>query len=131
MAVLKEVVKERVDDKQGPLTLLIKYTKRDAKDMVKNCIQLPPEDGFKTAKHQLNERYGDPHRIVAAYCCEIKQWPQTKSGDVVAYQNLQNIPIKFENIGHLQSWNVFDAPDMCKLLQNYEKVQEISGQGKC
>ena len=50
MAVLKEVVKERVDDKQGPLTLLIKYKKRDAKDMVKNCIQLPPEDGLKNCK---------------------------------------------------------------------------------
>ena len=34
MAVFKEVVKERVDDKQGELTLLIKYTKGDAKDMV-------------------------------------------------------------------------------------------------
>ena len=117
MAVFKEVVEKRVDDEQGKLTCLIKYTKGDAKDMVKNCIQLPPEDGFKTAKHLLNERYGDPHRIIAAYRREIKQWPQIKSGDAVAYQKLQNFLIKCENIGHLQSWNVFNTPDIiCMLL---------------
>ena len=76
MAVVNEVVEKRVDDERGKLTRLIKYTKGDAKGMVKNCIQLPPEDGFKTAKHLLNERYGDPHQIIAACCCEIKQWPQ-------------------------------------------------------
>ena len=41
MAVFREVGKKRVDDEQGKLTWLIKYTKGDAKDMVKNCIQLP------------------------------------------------------------------------------------------
>ena len=76
MAVFKEVVEKRVDDERRKLTCLIKYTKGDAKDTVKNRIQLPPEDGFKTAKHLLNERYGDPHQIIAACCCEIKQWPQ-------------------------------------------------------
>ena len=128
-AVFNEAVKKRVDDEQGKLTHLIKNTKGDAKDKVKNCIQLPPEDGFKTAKHLLNGRYR--HQIMAAYCCEIKQWPQIKSGDTVAYQKLQNILIKCENIEHLQSWNVFDTPDICMLLSNMWTVQEIRGQGKC
>ena len=68
MAVFKEVVENRVDNERGKLTRLIKYKKGDAKDMIKNCIQLPPEDGFETAKHLLNERYGDPQRIITAYC---------------------------------------------------------------
>ena len=117
MAVFREVVEKRVDDEWGKLTCLIKYTKGDAKDMVKNCIQLPPKDGFKIAKHLLNERYGNPHQIIATYCCEIKLWPQIKSGDAAAYQKLQNLLIKYENIGHLWSWNVFDTPDItCMLL---------------
>ena len=80
MAVLREGAEKRVDDERGKHTRLIKYTKRDPKDMVKNCIQLPPDDGFNTAKHLLNERYGNPHQIIAAYHREIKQWPQIKSG---------------------------------------------------
>ena len=104
MEVFKEVAKKRVDDERGKLTRLVKYTKRDAKDMVKNCIQLPPEDGFKT-------------RIIAAYRRETKQWPQIKSGDAITYQKFQKFLIKCENIGHQQSWNVFDTPDIiCMLL---------------
>ena len=103
MAVFREVVEKRVDDERGKLTCLVKYTKGDAKDMVKNCIQLPPKDGLKTAKHLLNERYWNPYRIIAAYRREIKQWPHIKSGDTVAYQKPQNLSIKCKNIGHLQS----------------------------
>ena len=66
MPVFKEVVEKRVDDEREKLTCSIKYAKGDAKDMAENCIQLPPEDGFKIAKHMLNERYGDAHRIIAA-----------------------------------------------------------------
>ena len=102
MADFKEVVEKRVEDVRGKLTHLIIYTKGHAKDMVKNCMQLPPEDGFKTTKHLLNERYGRPQWIIAAYCCEIKQLTQIKSGDAVAYQKLENFLIKCENIGHLQ-----------------------------
>ena len=115
MAVLKEVVKKRLDDERGKLTCLIKFTKGDVKDMVKNCIQLPPEDGFKTPKHLLNERYGNPHQIIVAYHHEIKQWPQSKSGDAVAYQKLQNFLIKCESIGHLQSlYAIIEIARKCK-----------------
>ena len=113
MAVFKEVIEKRVNDERGKHTHLIKYTKVDAKDMGKNCTQLPPEDRFKTEKHLLNEIYGDPHRIIAAYCCEIKQWPQMKSRDAVAYQKLENLLIKCEPVGHLQIWNVLTHQTSC------------------
>ena len=38
-------------------------------------------------------------------------------GNAVAYQKLQNFLIKCENVGHLQSWNVFYTPGIiCMLL---------------
>ena len=78
--------------------------------------KLPPDDGLKTAKHVLNERYGDPHRIIAAYRCEIKRWQQIKSGNAVAFEKLQTFLMKCENIGHLQSWNVFNTPGITCML---------------
>ena len=86
MAVFNEVIDKRVDDERGKLTHLIKYAKDYAKDMINNCILLPPEDGFKTEKYLLNEIYGDLYWIIAGYCREIKQWPQMKSEDAVAHQ---------------------------------------------
>ena len=59
--------------------------KVNAKEMAKNCIQLPAYIGFETAKQLLIERYGEPYRIIAAYRKEIKQWPQIKAGDADAY----------------------------------------------
>ena len=50
MAVFHEAVEKKTDDARGRLTRLIKFTKGEAKDIAKNCIQLPPGVGFKTAK---------------------------------------------------------------------------------
>ena len=72
MAVFNKIVEKRVDDIRGKLTLLIKYTAGDAREMTKNCIQLPPEIGFETAKQLFDERYADPYRNIAAYKKEIK-----------------------------------------------------------
>ena len=84
--------------------------------MAKYCIQLPAEIGFETAKRLLTERYGDPYRIIAAYRKNIKHWPQIKAGDTDAYRKFQNFLVKLENVGHLQSWNVLDTPDIMYML---------------
>ena len=72
MAVFNETVEKKVDNPIGKLTWLIKYTKGDAKEMVRNCIQLPAEIGFETTKRLLTKRYGDRYKIIAAYRKEIK-----------------------------------------------------------
>ena len=50
MSLFKEVVESKIDDPRGRLTRLIKYTKVDAKELIKYCIQLPFNEGFKNAK---------------------------------------------------------------------------------
>ena len=86
MAVCDEAVEKKIEDPHGKLTCLIKYTTGKAKEMVKNCIQLPPKEGYETEKEMMHKLYGDPHRVIAAYHKEIKQWPQIKPGDAEAYK---------------------------------------------
>ena len=76
MAIFHEVVERKVDDEQGKFTRLVKLTKGAAKEMVKTCVQLPPEIGFKTRKRLLHKRCEDPHRITATYRNQIKIWSQ-------------------------------------------------------
>ena len=117
MAVFKEVVENKVTDPRGRQTCLIRFTKGEAKEIAKNCIQLLSELGFRTAKQLLTETFGDPHIITASYRKEMKQWPQIKAGDAGAYRRFQNFLVKCENIDHLQSWNVLNTPDIiCMLL---------------
>ena len=80
----------------------------------------------------LTQRYGDTYRIIAAYRYEIKHWLQIKAGDADAYQKFQNFLVKLENIGHLQSQNVLDTPDIMFMLdthdcQSYQAVLETDG----
>ena len=58
----------------------------------------------------MHKLYGDPHRVIAAYCKEIKQWPQIKPGDAEAYRKFHNFLLKCENITQMQTWNVLDTP---------------------
>ena len=80
MAVFDEAVEKKIEDPCGKLTRLIKYTIGEVKEMLKNCIQLPPKEGYETAKQMMHKLHGDPHRAIPAYHKEIKQWPQIKSG---------------------------------------------------
>ena len=101
MAVFDEVVEKKIEDPCGKLTCLIKYTIGEVKEMLKNCIQLPPKEGYETAKQMVHKLHGDSHRVIAAYHKEIKQWPQIKSGDAEAYRKC----------------NVLDTPEiMCMVL---------------
>ena len=80
---LKYFIETEVDDPRGPLTCLIKYTSGEVKELVKNCLYVRASEGYKEAIRMMNERYGDPHKILAAYRKKIKDWIKMKSGDTV------------------------------------------------
>ena len=78
ITVFDVVVEKKIDDPQGRLTRLVKYTDGQPKEMIKYCIQQPAAVGYKNARSLLEEKYGNPHQIFAAYRKEIKSWPQLK-----------------------------------------------------
>ena len=49
MEVFKEVVEKKIEDPRGRLTRVIKYTTREAKNLIKYCIQQPSAEGYKNA----------------------------------------------------------------------------------
>ena len=72
MAVFHEAIEKKIEDLHEKLTRLIKYTTGEVKEMVKSYIQLPPKEGYETAKQMMHKLYGDPHKVIAAYRKEIK-----------------------------------------------------------
>ena len=74
----------------------------------------------------MHKLYGDPHRVIAAYCKEIKQWPQIKPGDIEAYRKFHNFLLKCENITQMQTWNVLDTPVIMYACLNFKMEQEAS-----
>ena len=79
--IFKEVIESKTDDPQGCLARLIKYTKGEAKEIIKHCIQHPPKLEYQNALILLEKQYGDPFRIMSSYRKEIKLWPEITAGD--------------------------------------------------
>ena len=61
--------------------------------------------------------YGNPHRILVAYCKEIKSWAPLKQGNSSAYRKFYNFLIKCDSIMSRQQWNALNTSDvLCSLI---------------
>ena len=98
------------------MTRFIKYTDGEPKEIIKHCIQQPANIGYKNARSLLEQKYGNPCSIIAAYRKEIKAWPQLKPADGAAFQKLHNFLIKCESATYGQTWNALDTPEMMCLV---------------
>ena len=117
MALFKEVVEGKIDDPRGRLTRLIKCTTGDAKELIKHCIQLPSNEGFKNVKYLLEKVYGNLHKIFVSYRREIKQWPQIKFGDVKGFRKFHNFLLRCGSVLESQRWNALETPDkLCIMI---------------
>ena len=110
------MVEKKIDDPRGRLTRLIKYTDGQPKEMIKHCIQEPPAVGYKNARSPLEEKYENPHQLLACYRKEIKSRPQLKPADGAAYVKIYNFLLKCESVTLGQNWNVLDTPEMMCLV---------------
>ena len=84
--MFRETVEKKIDDPQGRLPRLIKYTCGEARELVKNFIHDRPDVGYTNAMNLLEKQYGDPHRLLASYRREIRQMSRVKPGDSLAFR---------------------------------------------
>ena len=98
MSVFKEAVEYKIDNPNGRLVRLLKYTEGEARVTIKHCVQQPVDIGYDRATMLLEQHYGDPHRILAAYRKEIKGWPLLKPGDSSSYRKFYNFLVKCDSI---------------------------------
>ena len=123
MALFCEVVETKIEDPRGRLTRLLKYTVGEAKELIKHCIQLPHDKGYKYAKSLLEKTYGNPHKILSSYRKEVKDWPQVKFGDAKAFRKFFNFLLKCESVSDNQHWNTLDTPEiLCMLISKLPGV---------
>ena len=117
MSTFEEVVENKIKDLKGRLTRLIKYTRGEAKDLVKHCIHRDGDACYSYAKELLEKRYGDPYRILAAYRKELSAWKQIKYGDSSAYRKFYSFLIKCNSLVEGKYWNNLDSADnLCTLV---------------
>ena len=115
LATFKEVVENNIDDPRGRLTRLIKYTKGEAKDAIKHCIELPANEGYIKAMKLLQKRFGDPHFILAKYRNEIRNLPILQFSNQKGFREFLNLIIRCKSFV-CDDWNGLDSPDTIQML---------------
>ena len=115
MALFNGVDESKVD---GPRGRLIRYSKYTSGEDINHCIQLPSSEGLKYGKYPLEKVYGYPHKILASYRKETKQWQQMKFGHVRAFRKLHTLLLKCRSMSFNQRWkNRLDSTDiLCMLI---------------
>ena len=71
MALFCEVVETKIEDPGGRVTRLLKYTVWNTKEVIKHCIHLPHDKGYKYAKSLLEKTMETP---TFSYRKEVKDW---------------------------------------------------------
>ena len=112
MALFKEAVESKLEDPRERLIRLLKYTSGETKKLINHCIQLSSNECFKYAEYLLEKVYENPHKILASYRKEIKQWPQIKFGDARAFWKFHTFLLKCRSMSFNQRWNALDSPDI-------------------
>ena len=119
MATFKEAVETKVDDPKGRLTHLIKHTKGEANELIRNCIQEDSHTGYTHAITLLQNQYGNPHFISRAYIKELHNWEPLKAGDSKMFRKFYSFLIKCKT--HMSSGfylQELNSPDILQVLQS-------------
>ena len=71
MRTFKTGVADKIADPATKLTYLIQYCSGEAKKTIKDCVMLPPAQGFTEAMALLKKRYGSSHTIARSYIDDL------------------------------------------------------------
>ena len=115
MSMFHESVEKRIDDPKSRLTRLIKYTKGEARELIKHFINEKSELGYDNAMDLLQKQYGNPHTLLTSYRKEIKQMTPLKLEDAAAFRKLFSFLIKCLTLGHDKK-DPLDTPDIICLI---------------
>ena len=79
----------KLTDDGEKLAYLERLTKGEANRVVRLCVTLPPNEGYKEARKMLDEFYGDMDEITHAYVNEIVNWPNLKAGNAKEFTSFR------------------------------------------
>ena len=113
MKKFKLLVEDVTEEPSRRLEMLMKFTKQEARDLIKDCILLSePTVAYQRAIALLQETYGHPALLATSYKQKAESWPKVKSGDKEALKKysvfLTNSCTARRGNQHLQNVDSFE-----------------------
>ena len=95
IAAFKQAVETKVSDPYVRLTRLIKYTKGEAKELIKGCVCLPPNESYSEPMRLLNQRYRNLYRILTEHRKQLIQSPKLKPNEPCSFVRFLSYLLRF------------------------------------
>ena len=94
---------------------LVQYTAGDVQELMRSCLAMDSEEGYREARKLLAKRYGQPYKIASAYIERVTNGPAIKAEDGAALQSFSALLTTCKNtlneIGYLSK---IENPDSLK-----------------
>ena len=119
MLAFETVIESNESDSGGRLYYLEQHTNGRAREIVRSCMYLNPEEGYSKAKKLLEARFGQKHNIAMAYVDQLTNGPYIKAEDAESLEGFSILLSSCSNtlkaIGYL---NKIEGPDnMRKIIE--------------
>ena len=115
----ENLIETKTPSESARLYYLVQYTTGEVQELVKSCLTMRTEDGYREARSLLRKRYGQGYRIARAFVDKLANEPPIKSEDGDALRRFSTTLTGCKNtlkeIGYLSK---IENPDTLKAIVN-------------
>ena len=113
----ENLVERKTSSPSTRLYYLLQYTSGSVQDLVRSCLTMPDDIGYKEARRLLAERYGQPYNIATAYVDRVINGAPIRAEDGPSLQKFSILLTSCRNtlneIGYL---NRLENPDSLRKI---------------
>ena len=113
----ENLVERKMSSPSTRLYYLLQYTSGSVQDLVRSCLTMPDDIGYKEARRLLAERYGQPYNIATAYVDRVVNGAPIRTEDGPSLQKFSILLTSCRNtlkeIGYL---NRLENPDSLRKI---------------
>lgn len=115
----ENLIERKTRSESAQLSNLVQHTTGKVKELMKSCLAMKEEDGYREARSLLKTRYGQSYRIASAYVGKLTRGPAIKAKDGEALRRFSILLTGCKNtlkeIGYLSK---IENPDTLKTIVN-------------
>lgn len=113
----ENLIDKKTASESARLYYLVQYTSGEVQELVKSCLSMGEDSGYRTARKLLHKAYGSSYKIASAYVRKLTNGPAIKPEDGEALRKfsiaLTGCKNSLTEIGYL---NKLENPDTLKTI---------------
>ena len=102
----ENLIEAKTKSSNTKLYYLVQYTSGDVQELMRSCLSMQPDEGYREVCRLLKERYGQNYKISSAYVTRVTNGPPINHEDGQALRKFSTLFASFKNtlseVGYLK-----------------------------